>query len=210
MSSKALTLTAAIASACAVALGQTTSQNVVGYINIDLTANQYALIANQLDNGKGNKVGDLLAGVPENTTIAKFLNSKGGFEAANTYVGGEWDTPAQTLAPGEGAFIKAPSATKITFVGEVKQGASSVPLRSGYSMISSVVPQEIDLEKVADYGLKPNENDVVVQFVGGKYLGANTYAGGTFDPGKVAVGSAFWYLNTAKTAGSWDRTFNVQ
>ena len=88
MSSKALTLTAAIASACAVALGQTTSQNVVGYINIDLTANQYALIANQLDNGKGNKVGDLLAGVPENTTIAKFLNSKGGFEAANTYVGG--------------------------------------------------------------------------------------------------------------------------
>jgi len=51
---------------------------------------------------------------------------------------------------------------------------------------------------------------VVVQFVGGKYLGANTYAGGTFDPGKVAVGSAFWYLNTAKTAGSWDRTFNVQ
>lgn len=211
MSSKALTLTAAIASACAVALGQgVSSQNVVGYINIDLVANQYALIANQLDNGKGNKVGDLLTAVPENTTIAKFLNSKGGFEAANTFVGGEWDTPAQTLAPGEGAFIKAPSASKITFVGEVKQGASSVPLRSGYSMISSVVPQEIDLEKVADYGMKPNENDIVVQFVGGKYLGANTYAGGTFDPGKVAVGNAFWYFNSAKTQGSWDRTFTVQ
>ncbi|MEK6700967.1 MAG: pyridoxal-phosphate dependent enzyme, partial [Planctomycetota bacterium] len=45
------------------------------------------------------------------------------------------------LNPGEGVFISLPSAAKLTFVGEVPQGALSTAIPTGFSIRASQVPQ---------------------------------------------------------------------
>jgi hypothetical protein len=48
--------------------------------------------------------------------------------------------PAATINPGEGFFLFAPSAYTNTFVGEVAQGSTTVPIASSFSVISSPPP----------------------------------------------------------------------
>lgn len=118
---------------------------------------------------------------------------------------------AATVMPGEGVFVKAPSAFTVTFVGEVPQGNLKNPLPKGLSIKSSQVPQA---GTAADplLGLPANPNDKIYQWNSATQL----YDVSTFDEFDLVwtgplhplkVGEAFFLNRTAD--GSWDRTFSV-
>jgi hypothetical protein len=205
MRTKALLVLALSSGGMSLALGQTVSQNVVGYINLAVPAG-LSMIANQLDNKTGNKVSDLFPAPPDGTTLLSW-NGKG--FGANTFFGG-WDTPGAALAPGSGAFIDSPEATTLLLVGEVMLGAQSVDLAQGLSLVSSKVPVELtvgDMTPTGPAAFPAADGDVIYQWTGKGYS-ANTYFAGWDTPtAKIKVGESFFVETTA--AKTWTRTFQV-
>lgn len=207
MRTKTLLLTAAIGAAgVATSMAQSVfSVNAVGYVNVDVPAG-FSMIANPLDAGTGNNtVAKLLASVPDGTTVYQFVN--GGF-TVNTLDLGEWVAPNAVLAPGGGAFIRSPSATKITFVGEVMQGNLSNPIAAGFSIMSSQVPQSGKLD--TDLKFPAADGDTIYRFDNA----AKSYVSHTLDFGEWSngtpvprVGESFFVK--AGKAGAWTRTFSV-
>src|SRR5512132_2719661 len=124
MRTRALLCLAAVAASvpCLVQGQNVYSANVVGYINVAVPANQYILIANQLNTGS-NTIANVLAGVPGGAIFQKYSGS--GYSAYNyDDLDNAWAPDGNaTLNPGEGGFFKSPVATTITFVGEVMQGS---------------------------------------------------------------------------------------
>lgn len=122
------------------------SLNIVGYVNAPLV-NGFNLIANPFNVGT-NGIGQVLPTVPEGALVYKYLPN--GTFNVDLYASGSWydfntEAPSSTtLSPGEGFFIFSP-ATNLTFVGEVKTGTNTVTLNSGFSLVSSVVPQRYEL-----------------------------------------------------------------
>ncbi len=206
MRTKTLLLTAALSAAsAATAMAQVYSVNVVGYVNTSAKAG-FNLIANPLDAGADNTVSNLLAGVPDGSVVYTFDQATG--FAINTKDLGEWDNPNQTLVPGQGFFLRVPSATTVTFVGEVKQGNLSTPLVAGFNLVASQVPQAGMIS--ADLGYGPADGDVVYKFnPDTQTYSIATYELGEWDPAEpeVGVGEAVWIRKT--DAGSWNRTFSV-
>lgn len=208
MRTKTLILTAALGLVgIATSVAQVYSVNAVGYVNVAVPVG-FSMIANPLDAGTGNNVvSKLFASVPEGTTIYKF-NSTTGSYSINTFEFGEWGNAAETMAPGDGAFIKNTTAAAftVTFVGEVMQGNLSNPIPAGLSIKSSMVPQSGKLD--ADLKFPVAEGDTVYQFNNSK----NGYDLATFEFGEWAapvpkVGESFFVKKAA--AADWTRTFSV-
>jgi hypothetical protein len=207
MRTKTLLLTAALG---AVGLTSSVAQqvfsvNAVGFVNVAVPPG-FSMIANPL-NAPTNTVPALFAGVPDGTTIYKF---DGTSYSVNSLDLGEWGNPAQTLVPGEGAFIRNPGTTPftVTFVGEVMQGSLSNPIPAGFSIKSSQVPQSAALDTVL--GFPAADGDIVYQFSNAQ----NTYVIHALDLGEwsggvplPAVGESFFVKKVA--AGNWTRTFSV-
>jgi hypothetical protein len=184
---------------------QVFSVNAVGFVNVTVPP-KFSMIANPL-NAATNTIPALFAGVPDGTTIYKF---DGTSYSVNTLDLGEWGNPAQTLVPGEGAFILNPGTTPftVTFVGEVMQGSLSNPLPAGFSIKSSQVPQSAALDTVLQFPAA--DGDTVYQFSNAQ----NSYVIHTLDLGEwsggvpvPAVGESFFVKKLA--AGNWTRTFSV-
>lgn len=213
MRTKALLGAAAFAAGLAASMAQNVySLNVVGYYNVTIPPNSFALIANQL-NTTNNTLNSLLRSVPDGTQIFKWTGSTfsvATFEDPGT--GGEWSQNL-TLNPGEGAFIRNNSATPltITFVGEVLQGALSNAIPAGYSIRSSMVPQSGRVSSVL--GLPAADGDQLFRWTGSSYSIA-TYedpgGGGEWSPAEpiVNVGEAFFIRKGAPA--NWVRNFTVQ
>jgi hypothetical protein len=208
MRTKTLALTAAV---CALGIATVTAQavysvNVVGYVNVEAPSG-FSIIANQLDNGTGNQVGDLIPAAPSGATIYKFTGA--GFDIT-TYddLDEVWDNPTLSLAPGEAAFFNNPGApVTLTFVGEVRQGSLVNELPAGFSMKSSIVPQAGTPD---DLGLQGGSGDTIYLFRDGGYV-LSTYD--DLDEAwapvpNVAVGEGFFFLNQG-AARQWTRDFNV-
>ena len=186
------------------------SLNVVGYYNITIPPNSFALIANQL-NTTNNTIASLLPSVPPNTQLFKYNGT-----SWNAYTFDEFDLVwvpdgSATLNPGEGAFIKNNSSEPltITFVGEVPQGELTVPIPAGYAVVSSAVPQAGDLPSL---GFPADANDQVFIYTPG--TGYTSYTFDKFDlvwtpsDPQVTVGQAFFSRKAAAT--NWVRNFTVQ
>jgi len=211
MRTKALLVAAAFAAGLATSLAQNVySLNVVGYYNITVPANGFALIANQL-NTTNNTLAGLLPSVPEGTVVYKWTGTT---FAISTFEEGEWNQNF-TLNLGEGAFIKNPLPTSpltITFVGDVLQGSLTNPIPVGFSIRSSMVPQAGGVSSVLR--LPVANNDTVYRWTG------STYAISTWEeigPGQgdwsageptVQVGEAFFVRKNAPA--QWIRSFTVQ
>jgi hypothetical protein len=187
------------------------SVNVVGYINLDLPQG-LSMVANQLDNGNGNLVTELLPAPSIGTTLFKY---DGVTPYQQIQFLGVWlGATTMTLAPGEGVFMNVPSATTITFVGEVMQGTLINPVgnpagAAGLNIKSSMVPQQGRL--TTDLGYTAGIGDTVNEWNGpgaptpytqSQFLGLWLPSEPTID-----VGQAFW-LNSA-TAKNWTREFTV-
>lgn len=186
------------------------SQNVVGYVNVTVPANSFALIANQLDSGD-NTLQSLIPTAPAGTQFFKFSGS--GWTGYTYDDLDEAWLPAETvtLNPGEGGFVKNNTASDITvtFVGEVLQGTITVDLPAGFAVRSNPIPQAGGASEI---GIPAEAGDQIFQYASGA-----GYTGYTFDdldnawlpaPGpNFEVGESFFIRKNS--AASWTREFSV-
>lgn len=209
MRTKTLLLSAAVGVAGLVAASAQTvySVNSVGYINLSVPVG-FSMIANQLDNGSGNLVPDILS-VPDGTVVYKYNEGTAGYDV-NTFLFGSWTDANMTLAPGEGVFINNSSGTAIdlTFVGEVPQGDLSNNLPQGFSIKSSEVPQNGGLQSTLAF--PAGDGDVIFKFDNGTgAYQSSTFLFGSWTPSEPNINVAESFFVNKATAGSWDRTFSV-
>jgi len=202
MRTKTLLLTAALGAAGVTsALGQVYSVNAVGYINTAL-ASGFNLVANQLNTG-GNTVAEVHPTAPAGSLLYTFSPATG-FSVL------QWDDewlPAGTtvIAPGTGYFLRVTAAATVTYVGEVPQGALTIPLVAGFNLVGSKVPQAGKL--TTDLGYTPADGDLAYTFA---VTGYTVYQyDGEWLPTEptLKVGEGLWIRKAA--AGSWTRTFSV-
>jgi hypothetical protein len=218
MRTKALLLTAALSAAgVATSMAQAVySVNAVGYVNTPVHPG-FNLISNPLK-ATDNTIATLFKGVPADTVIYKYNGT--------AWVGATFDgdvlaflpadAAAQTVVPGEGVFIKNPTATDftITFVGEVSQNPAagqtlSHAIPKGLSVQSSEVPQAGTADSL---GLVGKADDALYQFnTTTQAYATYSYDGdvGAWGPplASLKVGEAFFYKSVL--GGTWTRDFSV-
>jgi hypothetical protein len=189
-----------------VQVGQLISDTVIGYVSMTLPPG-FSMIANPLD-APTNYVADLFRGWPDGTTLNRF-DTRLFRLAENGVQGGKWTNPTEKLLPGEGAIFFNPSNDykALTFAGEVLQGNLSIPIPSGFSIRSSIVPQPGNLEELQF----PIANGDVVHIFDRE---RQKYVLYPFEEGKwtsgvpvLSVGESFWIAKTE--AGNWVRSFVI-
>lgn len=214
MRTKVLLCLAALAAGVASSSAQVYSLNVVGYINVTVPANQYILMANQLQNTPDNTIANLLPNQQDGTILQKLGGSGLSAYVYDATFTQSWTPDGNaTLNPGEGAFFKAPAATTLTFVGEVLQGSltNTLPIGS-YAIRSSIVPQAGTLTALA----VPPEDSDIVQVLGTSGLSAYVYDATftqSWTPSEptINVGQSFFIKKAStSTQSQWIRTFTVQ
>ena len=176
-----------------------------GYYKIEVPPG-YKIIANQLVRTT-NSIPRLFAGWPNGTIILKW--SVNGF-LSNQFDEGfnEWADPDQTLVPGESAFIFNPAPTNITLYmyGELLQGTLTNALTSGYSLLSSKVPQAGTLQQVL--GFPPSPDDLILRWTNGytPYNYDADFLAWDTEP-FISVGEGFFLFRTGPSPTAWTRTF---
>lgn len=199
MRTNALLLAVALAAGGSM-LAQTTSKNIVGYVNKTVPGGKFVLIANPLNNG-GNTVAEV---IKTSGDLSLYHYTASGF-TASTSLGGDWiEGGDQVVAPGGGFFATSLGGdVKVTFVGEVAVG-KVVSIPAGASLRSSALPQAGKLD-----ALEYPVGDETIYQLGAGYVGTDSL-GGTWlgDAPTVAVGEAFWVLNGG-SAKNWTRTFSL-
>ncbi|HYG33846.1 MAG TPA: hypothetical protein VEC99_03625 [Clostridia bacterium] len=212
MRTKALLCLAALAAGAATTVAQNNvySLNVVGYYNVAVPANQLVMLANQL-NTTNNTIASLLPNGPAGATLYKYSGSYAAYVFDDLDMAWTPDGLA-TLNPGEGAFFRSPTATTLTFVGEVMQGnlTNSTPI-GALAMRSSIVPQASGVSSVLKFA--GEGGDTIYKY-------ANGYSAFVFDDLDLAwtpseptfgIGEAFFVKKSpTATANTWVRSFNVQ
>lgn len=201
MRTNALLLAVAVAAGGSL-LAQTTSKNIVGYVNKTVPKNQFVMIANPLNNG-GNTVEEVIK-ISGDLALYHFV---GGAFTGSTALGGAWIEGGDVkVEPGGGFFAFGIDASdvKITFVGEVAVG-KVVSIPAGLSIRSSALPQAGRLDQL-EY---PVGDETVYQFAAGNYAGTDAL-GGTWlgDAPTIAVAESFFVLNN-ESAKNWSRSFTI-
>jgi hypothetical protein len=214
---KALLGLAALAAGLSTSMAQNVySLNVVGYINITVGTG-YTLCANQLNNGT-NGINQVLANPPDSALVLTFKNNDYNSDIAQ---GGAWydnttTLPSTTtLSPGRGFFYNAPAAGTLTLVGEVPQGATSIALPVGYSMIGTYTPQALELSAtngfpMADSTLYLKYDTTIHDYVTDIIQSGAWYDNTTTLPVTVIPAIGQGYFINAPTATSWNYNFTVQ
>ena len=196
------------------------SLNVVGYVNKTFDAGLYTLVSSPLMNG-GNTLKDLIPTPPDNTIVQRWNVAAQDLDVVvPTYVAGSGNwVPNPVILPGEGFFVVNgnPSGTYTnTFVGEVKQGTTTIAIagNSAYQAIGSPVPIGGNITNVLA-GYVPSDNDILqIWNVPAQDLDATvpTYvaATGLWVPSvNFAVAEGF-FLVRASAGVNWVRNFTVQ
>jgi len=186
----------------AASLAQVYSANVVGYINITCPPG-FTLFANQLS-PTNSTVGSLLPTPPDGVSILTWSGAGFSVDGYSEVFG--WDDPSLQLNPGSGAFFNNTTTTNIvlTFVGDVLQGNRTNSIAAGLSIISSYVPQAMD---VSTNGLVPSDGDSILTWNGGYIVNGYSEVFGWDNPPVVNVGQAFFYNATVPI--KWIRNFVV-
>jgi hypothetical protein len=187
------------------------SVNAVGFVNVECPSG-FSLIANPLA-GATNTVSALFPAPTSGTVVFKFNPVTGGFVSStfSTFLGG-WTDPSMTLVPGEGFFYKNPGASSVTntFVGNVQQGTLTTSLGSGFTLVSSQVPQQGLVS--TDLGLPSDSGTTVFTFssAGNSYSSFvfSSFLGG-WSPNEPTIGVGQGFFVKRSSPGSWSRVFTV-
>jgi hypothetical protein len=191
-----------------VVVGAVSSANVLGFVSITLPPG-FSLIANPL-HGESNTVADLFKDWPDGTSVSKFDTHM--FRLAeNELKRGKWSNPSERLVPGEGAIFHNPTSDykSHNFVGDVVHRQPSIPIPSGFSLRSSIIPRPGHL--VDDLGFPISEGDVVHVFERDRQqYNLHPFEGGRWKAGPpiISVGESFWIAKSE--AGNWLEKFVVQ
>jgi len=223
MRTKTLLLTAALGIASAASsMAQVYSVNAVGYINLTLKPG-FNLVANQLNATGNNRLDTVLPAAPLETQVLKFANNNytGDISDGTSWLDAITGDPSTTVVnPGQGFFYFNPGGSDVTatLVGEVPQGTGlTVPLPSGFSLVSSIVPQDIDLTAAngfpqvleAQYltfnAVTQNYNTPLIND-GTEWLDSISGLPATARP---TVGQGFFIFNPGATLLNWVRNFSV-
>jgi hypothetical protein len=234
MRTKTLLLAAALTAAGIASYAQSNvySVNVVGYVNVTIPANKYAMVSTPLTftGAGGNNITNVVGGsIPDGTFLFPFSN--GTYLDSEQYFDGfGWFPGAAVVGPGSGFFVKTPAGVgaTLTFVGEVVQGPATNALISGYSLVGSKVAQSVPLGDLTTaesttMHFPAADSDTLFFFdvASQSYKDAIQYFNGYgwFDsgvggPGPVtgpspAVAEAFFVYKPGPAA-SWTRSFTVQ
>jgi hypothetical protein len=222
MRTKTLLLTAALSVAgIASSMAQAVySVNAVGYVNTDLVPG-FNLISNPLNNTTGNTIQNLFGTgiqgtIPDGMVVYYFNPNTDQFvSAAYDSLDGAFLPAAnagQVVAPGDGVFVFVPGAAgvRVTFVGEVPQGAASnQQLVQGFSIKGSTVPQA---GTVTQLQFPSSPGDIIFEWDAAN----DRYVSNAFDDidnawlpavPNIGVGEAFFLFKN--TAATWTRNFNV-
>jgi hypothetical protein len=197
------------------------SLNAVGYINVTVEPGF-------------NIISCPLIASPDNTINTLLTNSTGQFKkfqfwnwvpASGSYTedvgtGSGWlQGGAETLNPGQAAWLYNPSntAVTVTFVGSVPSGTlTNTLLPNTFNLVSSILPTSGD---IVTNSLMTFTNGTKKDQVWAWNATSQTYTesvsgGGSAwpvggDPIQATVGGGFWYLNNTNTANSWVENFSV-
>lgn len=116
------------------------SLNIVGYVNTVLKGGgAFTLVANPLDDGNGNQLTNLVAALPNKSTVQVWNGT--GYTPASKALG-NWSTNF-SIPPGTGFFVKNANATDITntFVGNVVASPATNSFSAGvYALVGSPLP----------------------------------------------------------------------
>ena len=179
----------------------------LGFVSITLPPG-FSLIANPFQRGN-NVVADSFKGWKDGTTVNKFDTLLVRL-TENAVKNGKWINANMQLFPGEGAIFFNPTDDYKThsFVGEVREGSSTVPIPSGFSLRSSLVPQAGNL--LDDLKFPISEGDVVHLFDRDrqKYM-LHPFENGKWTAGApvLSMGEAFWVAKAEP--GNWSKSFSL-
>jgi hypothetical protein len=184
---------AALAAGVVSSQAQVYSQNVVGYVNVVLPAQQFALIANPLDDGT-NTVTSLCAALPNKSSVQIWNGT--GFTLASKG-GGVWNTNI-SIPVGTGFFVQSASAVTNTFVGTVAMGSTNSLPSQVFKLVGSTVPYAGDL---SDTNLNigptlPNKSSIQVWNGSGFTLASK--GGGVWNTNlSISVGQGFFVQSSS-------------
>jgi hypothetical protein len=202
MRTKTLLFSAAVGAAGMLAASaQVYSVNSVGYINLNLPSG-FSMIANQL-NAADNHLSAILPNAEAGDTVFKWNGT--GFDSYISIGGGTW-LPDVELVPGEGAFIQVANPLTVTLVGEVPQGALTLSMPAGLSIISSMVPQSAPLGSL---GLPADAGDTIFAWNGSGYDSYISIGGGAWLPEDYAPAVGESVFISRASAADWVRNFSV-
>jgi hypothetical protein len=184
------------------------ASNVVGYCAVTL-APGFTLISNPFKGGNC-LIAEAFKDWPDGTTFNKFevmlMRLK-----ENILKNGKWENLTQQLAPGEGAIFFNPTDDykRHSFAGEVVQGSFTMPIPSGFSLRSPMVPKQGKLDEDLQFPI--SNGDVVHLFDNNqqKYV-IYPFEDGKWTSGQptLSMGEAFW---VAKAEGAnWENDFFVE
>jgi len=187
--------------------GTTPSANMIGYASVTLPPG-FSMIANPFHSSQ--TVSDIFKTWPDGTSLNRF-DTRLFRLVENGVKGGKWTNEFEKLVPGEGAIFFNPTTDykSVSFVGEVLQGHLAIPMPSGFSIRSSVVPQPGNL--VDDMHFPIANGDVVHLFdrEQQKYV-LHPFVDDKWTAGApvISVGEAFWIAKTEP--GNWNRNVTLE
>jgi hypothetical protein len=179
------------------------STNVIGYASVSLPPG-FSMIGNPFEGSP--PVGELFKEWPDGTTVNRFDTQL--FRLVENGVKqGKWINPAEKLVPGEGAIFFNPTSDykSASFYGEVNPVHQSVPVPSGFSIRSSLVPERGNLAE--DLKFPVTNGDVIHLFDRERQAYVlHPFENGqwTAGPPILGVGESFWVAKTEP--GNWMRT----
>ncbi len=163
------------------------SDNIAGVVQIPLAAG-YNLLANPLDDGRGNLLTNILSGLPEGTLVEEFDTASQTWAAVSQVELGTWNTTNRALPPGRGFWLAAPTTATnaLVFTGFVPAAPAPTPV-PGWNQLGWMPSSD---QFPAGQG-----GDQVLLYRSGGYVTTD------FDPAQgwsnapmPATGEGFWYF----------------
>jgi hypothetical protein len=221
MKAKTLLIAAATLAVGAItSQAQVYSQNIVGYINVQLT-NGFNLVANQLDldgTGTNNTVQTFMGtNFPVNTTkVLAWDPISQGYKSITLLASGWGSGTAGPfvkagLQPGKGVFIQVASATNFTMVGQVlSPGTNYTVYPSQYQLASFQWPVAGFLTTNLNYAPNspnPNFDKVLTWSAASQSFTTHSKLAGSWQAGSpnIAVAQSFFLLPNQST--TWTNYF---
>jgi len=215
-------------SAAAIAAGIVSSQaqsnvfsaNVVGYVSTVWKGNGlFTLTANPLDDGNGNQLTNILAALPNKSSV-QFWDSASATFIGTSKGGGTWGTNF-SIAPGTGFFVRAAGTADITnvYVGSIvvpNGGSNSITLpAASFILLGGAIPYSgnlTDAYNTASFNLGaslPNKSQVQVWDAASQSFVGTSKGGGTWGASIPFVPGQGVFIKSA-SATNWVESLQLQ
>lgn len=176
------------------------SKNIVGYVKVDLLANQFSLLSNPFNQVDGSvpTVSKVLGNqVPNNTTVYTWTGAAYGQSIKFPF---GWSDANLAMGPGAGWWVKAPAATTVLIMGEVPDANAAKNITAGNNLLGYPFPVEKTL-KASGLAGAPN-NTTAFFWNGAAYTQATRFPFGWTPDETMGLAEGFWLIS--QSAFAWN------